>query len=110
MQETYLKQKLCSFDEGKYIGEITYDIDNFLFDHLKDFKSTSTYIMKFDKNTLIFRLPGATRGNIKIDNSNIIQSIEFYDDQCFGKIGCYKKEVVDYITSKYIGYKITFKN
>lgn len=49
-----------------------------------------------------FRVPGATRGDIKVVD-NIIVDIEFDAEMCFGNIGCYKKEVEPFIKAKFIG-------
>ena len=51
-----------------------------------------------------FRVPGATRGGIKVVD-DIIVDIEFDEEMCFGKIGCYNREVEPYIKAKFIGTK-----
>lgn len=53
-------------------------------------------------NWISFRVPGATRGGIKVVD-NIIVDIVFDEEMCFGDIGCYKKEVEPYIKAKFIG-------
>ena len=53
-------------------------------------------------NYISFRVPGATRGGIKIVD-NIIVDIIFDVEVCFGDIGCYKKDVEPYIKAKFIG-------
>lgn len=101
----------------EFIGEITEEMDKFLLfeneeqkEILKDVYKTYIVIHSEDKTILCFRVPGATRGCIRLDSNNIIKEITFYNNQCFGVIKCYKKEIADYIIQKYIGYKIIFED
>jgi hypothetical protein len=55
-----------------------------------------------ENNYISFRVPGATRGGIKIVD-NIIVDINFDPELCFGVIGCYKKEIISFIEEKFIG-------
>lgn len=52
-------------------------------------------------NYISFRVPGATRGGIQVIN-NVIVNIVFDEEMCFGKIGCYKREVESHIKIKFI--------
>lgn len=118
-KEIILRKKEGSLTE-EFVGEITEDMDKFLLFENEEHKEIlkdiyRTYIVIHsnddkDKTILCFRVPGATRGYIELDSNNKIREIEFYENQCFSKLKCYKREVVDYITSKYIGYTISFEN
>lgn len=55
-------------------------------------------------NTICFRVPGATRGHIKVVDC-VITDIVFYEDTCFGEIGCYKREIEPHIKGKFLGTK-----
>lgn len=55
-----------------------------------------------EHNYISFRVPGATRGGIKVVD-NIIVDIVFFENTCFGDIGCYKKDVEPFIKAKFIG-------
>lgn len=57
-----------------------------------------------ENNYISFRVPGATRGGVKVVD-NIIVDIVFDEDTCFGKIGCYRKEIEPFIKDKFIGTK-----
>ncbi len=60
-------------------------------------------VEKNENNYISFRVPGATRGAIKVID-NIIVDIEFDSEMCFSEnIGCYKKEIVSFIKDKFIG-------
>lgn len=55
---------------------------------------------------LCIRFPGATRGCIYFDKSDIITKIDFYEDTCFDKgIGCYEKSLLN-IVSQWIGHPL----
>lgn len=60
-----------------------------------------------------FRIPGATRGHIECDKDLIIKDIIFYDT-CWGKVGIYKEDKKDEMTStikdKFIGTKLDIIN
>ena len=52
---------------------------------------------------VIFRVPGATRGHLVIEN-DLVKAISFYDDTCFDmRIGCYDPKIKDEIPKKWIG-------
>ena len=70
-----------------------------------------TYLFGYEKgvainenNYISFRVPGATRGGIKIVD-DIIVDVVFDEDMCFEVMGCYKKEIEPYIKAKFIGTK-----
>lgn len=116
-KEIILRRKKNSLLE-EFVGEITYEMDKFLLfeneeqrEQIKDIYSTYIVVHSEENNktTLCFRVPGSTRGYIELDSDNRIKKIEFYEDQCFGRLKCYKREIVDYITNRYMGYKISFE-
>lgn len=59
------------------------------------------------------RVPGATRGCIDLERVNknqfIIMDIHFYEDTCFGNIGCYDRAIIK-ASQKYIGKMLDFTN
>ena len=58
-----------------------------------------------NKNNFIsFRVPGATRGGIKVVDNTIVD-ILFDEELCFGRLGCYNPEVVEHVKTKFIGTK-----
>ena len=63
---------------------------------------------------IAFRLPGATRGHIVVDENYFIKEIVFYKDTCFNSnnngIECYKKEVVEAANSRYLNTKLDLIN
>lgn len=66
----------------------------------------SSYICIYDKETLLIRVSGATRGNIKLEGSKIKQ-FNLYEDTSFSKgLGCYdiirKAELFEKL-NKFIG-------
>ena len=85
-----------------WINDFTKECDNFLTNGYEiglDL-GCGTYLWGYEEGVeknendyVDFRVPGATRGAIKIVN-NIIVDIEFDSEMCFGNIGCYKKEIV----------------
>lgn len=88
-------------DRQGYRNEITDFLDKYLLDDFceyRDIYSNYIYDTSFNNRWLI-RVPGATRGNILVEDG-IIKSIEIYEDSF-----CYKREVLDHI-DKFIGCKI----
>lgn len=81
---------------GHEIG-LTYGCGTYLFGYEKG-------VAINENNYISFRVPGATRGGIKIVDNTIVD-IVFDEEMCFGEIGCYKKEIVPYIQNKFIGTK-----
>ena len=57
-----------------------------------------------ENNYISFRVPGATRGGIKVKH-NIIVRVVFDEELCFGDIGCYRREIEPYVQNKFIGTK-----
>ena len=55
-------------------------------------------------NWISFRVPGATRGGIKVVD-DVIVDIVFDEELCFGEIGCYNREIEPYIKDKFVGTK-----
>lgn len=62
---------------------------------------------------IAFRVPGATRGHVEVDENFVIKKIVFYPDTCFNSnhngIECYKKEVVE-ASNKFIGTVLDIHN
>lgn len=57
-------------------------------------------------NRIVFRVPGATRGQIVLDNEDTIIRIDFIEDTCFNKTyGCYTRNVIK-VRDKFIGTKL----
>ena len=55
---------------------------------------------------IAFRVPGATRGHIRVDKDFVIKKIEFYESTCFSKgLACYK-ETVREVIPKFLGTKL----
>ena len=110
----YFTEEDC---DGCYYCDLTKEMNGYLLDGYKELFEQGyifgTYIMKFNKDTYVIRFPGATRGSINIDrNTNIIKSINIYEDSEYAKdkesrssIQCYSIEVLE-VVKKYIGYTI----
>lgn len=92
---------------SEYINEITDSLNEFLCDEHKDLikysgKNCGTYIQDSDNGYFAIRVPGATRGHIRVEN-NIITEIKFYEPTK----RCYRDGYEEAI-KKYIGYKWTY--
>ena len=97
----------------KWTNELTKECDKFL---LIDDKICIAYgyhtylwgnkngVERNEYNYISLRVPGATRGGIKVVN-DIIVDIYFDKAVCFGDMGCYKKEIESFIKDKFIGTK-----
>ena len=56
---------------------------------------------------VVFRVPGATRGHLVIEN-DLVKDIIFYDETCFDpRIGCYNPKIREEIPKKWIGKEWT---
>lgn len=89
------------------INEFTIDCDRFLIDALREY-NMYTYLWDMgavrwngDVGYIAIRVPGATRGCIAVDKAYTITDVVFYDDVCFGQIGCYEHGISEYIKGKY---------
>lgn len=73
-------------------------------------------IKNLDENhrNVAFRVPGATRGHIELNDNNEIDNIVFYDDTCFDAkhkgIRCYVKEVEAAACSEFLHTKLDIVN
>lgn len=89
--------------------ELTNDLTREMDTYLKYKCKFKTYIyISFigDKQYILIRYPGATRGNIIVDDNMIIKEINLYNDECHtDKI--YNSEIRDCF-SKYIGMKFIY--
>jgi hypothetical protein len=104
----------------EFQNKITRSLDDYI---IFDYYCNKTYILypeqlKDENNKLIdewgscIRVPGATRGCIVLTKDFIIKDIILYEDQCFRKIGCYKRQLKkDFgeIKKRYIGSQLVFK-
>ena len=100
--------KSIEIEKDTYINEITDTLNEYLKPELKrmiDYydKSVGTYLCTWpnDNNIICFRVPGATRGHIKLEN-NIIISFTFYDtsEECYE--GNYVLSIDKFVGSKLI--------
>lgn len=105
MEDIILYRAGDGFKHDRYIGSITKEMDRFCKDKCKWFR---TYILIYElnekENIYVFRLPGATRGNIKTDKNNVIKEINFYKDT----FDVYQEAIVDYC-KKFIDCRLIFK-
>ena len=65
--------------------------------------------MKFCDKHIIIRYPGATRGDIEIDENNIVVNVRLYN--MVGGVACGGKiyaDGADKEVLKFIGYKVEF--
>lgn len=102
-----------------YYNNFTEELDkyNHVYEQFKDKEYAGcwrTYLWEPDvknavqgkENLVAFRVPGATRGHVKVDDNLIIQDIVFYEDTCFShNIGCYKESIKEVIP-KFLGTKL----
>ena len=94
-------------EKDTYVNEITDTLNQYLTLELKDIlnyfgKSVGTYLCTWpnDNNIICFRVPGATRGHIKLED-NIIISFTFYDTS----EGCYEGNYISSV-EKFVGSKL----
>lgn len=107
-----LVKNTCGHEKIKeWINDFTKECDNFLANghEISLNYGCGTYffgyedgVLRNENNYISFRVPGATRGGIKIVD-NIIVDIIFDEEMCFGDIGCYKKEIASFVKDKFIG-------
>lgn len=117
--------------ETEYRNDFTRFLDEYRTDSIMKLESPykemmSTYLWNMDIENdfsyydgkkgkcIAFRLPGATRGHIEVDENYIIKDILFYADTCFNKnkngVECYKPEVVEAATNKFRDTKLDIHN
>lgn len=100
-----MKIQLKGQSKDELYCEITDALNEYILGSYKKLKMSS-YICIYDTETLPIRVPGATRGNIKLDGSKIKQ-FNLYEDTSFSKgLGCYdinrKAELLDKL-NEFIG-------
>ena len=95
----------------KWTNKFTKECDKFLLNKKYIECGYHTYLWgneigveRNEHNYISFRVPGATRGGIKVKH-NIIVRVVFDEEMCFGRIGCYQREIESYIKNKFIGTK-----
>lgn len=128
------EQRDNKYTSGEYYCDFTRECDkfNFMLNNREDRPWFRTYLYEVEAELrcglvytdpilgreevrdgiyIPFRVPGATRGHIKLDKDHIITEIKFYEDTSFGGSipECYDRKVVE-ATKKYIGAKIVCKN
>lgn len=86
--------------------EVTDVLDEYLLEGYKKHDWMQSYLCPYDEETLLIRVPGATRGNIKLEG-NKIKQFTLYEDTAFSTaLGCYdkskKKELIDKL-NEFIG-------
>ena len=58
---------------------------------------------------IAIRVPGATRGHIKVDDNLIIQDLVIYEDSYTATWACYMPEVLE-VRAKFIGTKLDLRH
>lgn len=100
--------RLYRSNKGMIFRTYLYDLEHELKMGMKDYNPIFKTTKNRDKILVAFRIPGATRGHIELDENHIITDIKFYEDTCFG-VGnlpsIYDRKVID-ATKKFIGYRI----
>lgn len=92
----------------EFRGEFTEDLDTKLINVWMELKKSRrlakslSYILYYDQHVLIFRVPGATRRCIHLDDNQIIKKIDVYKDIS----QCYIDETEEYLNQRWIGTKI----
>lgn len=99
--------------DNKYMRDhYTNELTDFLDEHTmyevhKEYLGFGNYCMEFDKNHIAIRYPGATRGDIEVDENNTIVNVRLYNMTggrcCGGKI---YKDGTDAEILKFVGYKV----
>lgn len=112
----------------EYVNDVTKFMDTFslMLENEKYNKDSTyrfmcaTYLLDPDKNgnetIIMFRVPGATRGNIVVEPVDIegktgykIKEFRFIESTCFSKnLRCYKKDITEAV-KKFIGDVIMFE-
>ena len=104
-----MKLYLKSNSDHELYCEITDLLDEYLITSCKKHSWLRSYLCDYDNDTFCIRVPGATRGYIKLEK-NVIKEINLYDDTAFSKkLGCYdekrKSELINRLNS-FIGSTI----
>lgn len=102
---------------NEYYNNFTAELDKYRTDEIKnsryeDLLRTYLWLPEVEEvrerkgKIIAFRIPGATRGCVKVDDNLIIENITFYDDTCFAKgLRCYKDDIKN-VVPKLIGTKL----
>jgi len=96
-------------DRGLRSEEYTCELTDFLNEHMewKGDRIFGNYCMKFDEKHIAIRYPGATRGDIEVDENNVVVKVRLYNMSggvAFG--GKIYKDGTDQEALKFIGYKV----
>lgn len=104
------KHRLLKGDIFKtYLYDIPFYVYTEGFDYIDHL--TEEHVVR-DTLCIPFRIPGATRGHLRIDKDHKIVEIKFYDETCFGTGALepvYKRSVIK-STEKFIGATIVIEN
>lgn len=108
-----MKELITKVDEYIHLtNDLTREMDSYLIPKLKEIKeqkgfgATYFYDTPFE-NKWLFRYPGATRGNVEVDNNMIIKKITLYNDG-YHTDGIYEPKVRECF-EKYIGMKLVIE-
>lgn len=116
MAETTLLGYYAGYKFIEFYGEFTEDLDTRLREGYKEIiknRSSNHSLSRLlihelnvgnEPTILVFRVPGATRGCIYLDNNQIITSIEVYKDIS----QCYVDGTEEYLNEKWVGTKMIF--
>ena len=88
---------------NEYVNDFTRELDKYTEGSIIDMFCNYIYREPI-RGTYVFRYPGATRGNITVDENMIITGIRIYEDS----MELYKNHPKD-IFDKYIGLKLVFE-
>lgn len=95
-----------------YINDLTREMDKHLNQQIKNLKNpifhSYIYNSKVQKNVMLLRFPGATRGYIEVDSSLLITKIVLYEGE-HGISGIYNDTIIEAV-KPFIGRKIQFES
>lgn len=96
-------------DKGLGAEEYTCELTDFLNEHTewKGERRYGNYCMKFDEKHIAIRYPGATRGDIEVDENNVIVNVRLYNmtgGVAYG--GKIYADGADKEVLKFVGYKV----
>lgn len=98
--------------QNKYHCELTDDMNSYLLSAItnsitrEDLFRFGVYLQYYSPGLYDIRLPGASRGHIRVDENNIITELYFAEDRCFGPVfNCFLPEMKK-LKEKYIGYQV----
>ena len=108
-----MKELITKVDKyNNLTNAFTREMDSYLIPKLKELKEKNgygaTYFYEYPfGNKWLFRYPGATRGNVEVDDNMIIKKITLYDDE-YHTDDIYEPNVRRCF-EKYIGMKLVIE-